>query len=66
MINPQHIKVWADIYPFTCETKGGTMHIRPKKIVVTSNFSIEEVYPTEQDSAAIRRRFNIHHHTNCF
>lgn len=40
----QNLKRWADIYPFHGETKGGMIHIRPQKLVVTSNYSIEEVF----------------------
>lgn len=36
-------KQWADAYPFLAETKNGTIRIRPKKFVCTSNYTIEEV-----------------------
>ena len=37
------LKNWADVFPFVAETKGGSMQIRPQRIVVTSNYSIEQV-----------------------
>lgn len=55
----QHLKTWADRYPFRAETKGSSMMIRPKKIIVTSNFSINECFSNPEDAAAIRRRFKV-------
>lgn len=64
------LKIWADGYPFNAETKGGMAKIRPRWIVVTSNYSIEELgrkrtgggweYPDRRDVEALRRRFREH------
>lgn len=51
------LKIWADAYAFNAETKGGTMHIRPKWIVVTSNFGPDDFAKQDVDGQAIRRRF---------
>lgn len=56
-----HIKQWADRYPFRAEIKGSSMVIRPKVIVITSNYSIEEMFPNVPDQKAIRRRFHVTH-----
>lgn len=53
----EHLKKWADIWDFTAEVKGGTINIRPKRIIVTSNFSLQECFPLEQDFSALSRRF---------
>lgn len=54
-----HLKIWSDRYPFNAETKGSSMFIRPKKIIITSNYSIEECFHNEQDIATIKRRFKV-------
>lgn len=56
------LKIWADHYPFNAETKGDGSLIRPSRILITSNYSIEELWP--QDEAlqeALRRRFKVRH-----
>lgn len=59
-----NLKIWADKYCFPAESKGGGFTIRPKKIVVTSNYSIEEIFGVgTQVSLAILRRFKVTHIT---
>jgi len=53
----QHLKVWADKYPFRAEVKGGSRMIRPKRLVITSNYSIEECVERQNDLAPLLRRF---------
>jgi len=57
-----HLKIWADRYPFNAEIKGGCIrNIRPERIIVLSNFKIEECFPTAITQQAIRRRFKVYH-----
>lgn len=52
-----HVKIWADHYPFVAERKGGSMVIRPRKILITSNYSIDEVF--SRDVLPVMRRFDV-------
>nr|WQA30185.1 MAG: rep protein [Cressdnaviricota sp.] len=56
----QHLKIWADRYPFRGECKGSSLMIRPKIIIVTSNYTIEQCFQNPEDVEAIRRRFKVH------
>lgn len=57
-----HLKIWADRYPFPAEVKGSKINIRPRKVIVTSNYSPQEVWPNEaQTLDPILRRFKIKH-----
>ena len=56
------LKRWADRYPFRAEIKNGHLNnIRPKKIIVTSNYSIKECFPNPQDWEPLMRRFKQVH-----
>lgn len=51
-------KVWSDRYPFPGEIKGGRLEgLRPLKVIVTSNYSIQECFPNKEDYLALERRF---------
>ena len=60
-----HLKIWADMYPFTGMVKGSsTGIIRPSKLIITSQYSIEEMYPDPREYDAIARRFDVIHMPN--
>ena len=52
------LKNWADVFPFQAEIKGGSMTIRPERIIVTSNYHPSEVFG-EKDLGPIMRRFKV-------
>ncbi len=52
-----YLKRWADLYSFPMETKGGGRQIRPKRVVVTSQYSIQDCFEDIETVDAIERRF---------
>lgn len=57
-----YLKIWADRWSCTGEVKGGTVQLQHHYFVVTSNYSIEEMFPDDVSlQAAIRRRFEVIH-----
>lgn len=55
-----HIKRWADIYPFNAEVKGGAMTIRPRGVIVTSNYAPSDIWSDSSMIDAITRRFEVY------
>jgi len=53
------LKKWADRYPFKAEYKGGSMKIRPRRIIVTSNYSPRMMWAREQVWGPIERKFEV-------
>lgn len=59
-----YLKIWADRYACSGEIKGGTVKLRHKTFIVTSNYSIESLFKDDSLMAqAIKRRFVVIHMT---
>jgi len=56
-----HLKIWADRYKFIGEMKGTSLHLRPDKILITSNYQISDIFEDPSLIEAITRRFQIIH-----
>ncbi len=53
-----HLKIWADSALCVGETKGGYINLQHTKFVVTSNYSIEELFANDPKLIEpIKRRF---------
>lgn len=57
----QMLKRWCDHWPFAAETKGGHINIRPPKIIVTSNYTMEQCFDHDTDGLLnpLSRRFSV-------
>lgn len=54
-----HIKQWADRYQFPAERKGGAFTIRPKRLIITSNYEIVQLFPEKENYEPLYRRFSV-------
>lgn len=57
-----YLKIWSDKWACTGEVKGGTIPLNFKRLYITSNYSIDDLFgEDEQLCAAIKRRFTQDH-----
>ena len=55
-----YLKIWADHYSFNAEVKGGMIRVRPKTVIVTSQYAIEDCFKETAERDAIARRFRVY------
>ncbi len=67
-LGPEHswisyyLKIWADHYPFNAESKNTSNIIRPKRIIVTSNYHPSQIWKDDPILLdAIMARFTVIH-----
>lgn len=51
-----NLKIWLDRYAFPAQVKGYTIFIRPKTIIITSNYSMAEIWDDPITVTALQRR----------
>lgn len=56
-----HLKIWADKWSCTGEIKGGTVNLKHKRFIITSNYHPDDLWEEENMREAIKRRFQITH-----
>jgi len=56
-----HLKIWSDRYKFVGEKKGTSLTLRPDRIIVTSNYQIQDIFMDLALIDALKRRFYIIH-----
>jgi len=53
-----HLKIWSDRYSHLAEVKGSTIVVRPRKIIITSQYRIKDIWKNEPETiSALSRRF---------
>jgi len=56
-----YIKIWADRYACPGEIKGGHVNLVHRVFIVTSNYTIEQLFKEPVLVGAIKRRFHVTH-----
>lgn len=53
-----HLKIWSDRYSHLAEVKGSTIVVRPRRLIITSQYRIKDIWKNEPETvSALLRRF---------
>lgn len=52
-----NLKIWGDRYNILAEVKGGSVYLKHKNIIVTSNYRINDLYEDHDLRMALHRRY---------
>lgn len=55
-----YLKIWSDRYACVGETKGGTINLKHKLFIVTSNYKIKDLFTEDNMMKSMLRRFIIY------
>jgi len=58
------LKRWGDKYPFRGQIKGSSRWMRPKFVIITSNYSIDQLFRDPMSIKALKRRYEERHFDN--
>lgn len=62
-----YLKIWGDQYNLKGEVKGSTINLMYKRLIITSNYKPEEIWPDDMILVqAIERRFKMYHMTDWY
>ena len=53
-----YLKIWADHYAFNAEVKGGMIRVRPKTVIVTSQYAIEDCFKETAERGCYRKKIS--------
>lgn len=54
-----YFKIWGDHYAFPAEVKGSKINLRPKSIIITSNYHPADIWSDSQTVEPILRRYEV-------
>jgi len=54
-----YVKDWTDRYGFKAEVKGGSLFPNIRQFFITTQFTLQQLFPKKEDQDAVERRCKI-------